>query len=90
MNDELLEDHCPSCGHYLDSASDPLAPTARPAPFDLTVCIYCGVALEFGLDMKLHYVPLASLSDPEKANIAILRQAMREIGPPPSARQSRN
>lgn len=41
---------CPVCLQALDAASDRQRNTPRPG--DVSVCMYCATALEFGADMR--------------------------------------
>lgn len=88
--DYVGEDHCPACGHPIDSASVLFDETVRPSPGDLTVCLYCQTVLEFNPILKLQLADEAGLSVREKAYIERMRWAMKKAGPPPSARQSEN
>jgi hypothetical protein len=51
----LDQDHCPYCGHGLDSATmvDPRVSPPTPQPGDASVCIACGMLLVFDDDLKL-------------------------------------
>lgn len=49
----IPEAPCPACGYVMDRATAIFEEGAVPAAGDLTVCIRCGAALEFGPGLEL-------------------------------------
>lgn len=61
--------HCPQCNHAFNAATN-VDGIASPNPGDLSVCIGCGCALEFGQGYSLKALSAAELEqirqeDPE-------------------------
>lgn len=48
---------CPSCGGKLDAASCMSRPKGKPSPGDISVCLYCGQALQFTNDLGVAVLP---------------------------------
>lgn len=64
---------CPVCLNKLDAASNDDAGTRGPIAGDITVCLYCGVALEFGAGMaikRLSATTRARMGSAELAELA--------------------
>jgi hypothetical protein len=72
---------CPECETLLDSATSVAGDDATPKPGDITLCIYCGMLLEFtesGLklisDEALDDLPTLEISRGNKIRAAFLRR----------------
>lgn len=81
---------CPSCDALLDGATS-LVREASPCAGDLTVCMYCGAALEFtqGLGLRmLKPAELAALDAETKRDFLRVYHEMsrRPRRPPPRGR----
>lgn len=82
MSFETRGDHCPSCKHDLDRASNASnTERCRPEPGDVSVCFYCLEVLIFaeGLGVRLPTPEeLAEIqSSPSWATIEKIRSARR-------------
>jgi hypothetical protein len=53
----MISEKCPGCGKMLEVDTAVKNPEAMPQPKDLSVCLYCGVILEF--DDTLHRIALS-------------------------------
>ena len=66
----LTPSACPACGFEADAASqavqDDEPGTAVPKPGDLSLCVHCGVALQFGDALQLHI-----LTDDEREELPL-------------------
>ena len=57
----LTRPKCPGCEEVLDGATGINDKGAVPKPNDLSLCVYCGMALRFTSDMELVEFPESEL-----------------------------
>lgn len=81
--------YCPKCGTKLDGASAMAPdPMAEPEEGDVTVCIRCGVVLQFGAGLSLELVDPASL--PPQVREIVARIQIARLLTYPMQRAKRN
>lgn len=75
---------CPACGYELDTSNSLSGASQGPGPGDVTVCIDCGVLLEFGEGME--YVLLEdeelkrkNFAPGERENLRQIVETIREM-----------
>jgi hypothetical protein len=76
----LPRSQCPHCGQRLNAAIAEGLP--KPAPGDLSVCIGCGEAVQFGPKLSLKRVPprvLALLLPEERADLDHVQSQVRAM-----------
>lgn len=75
----MPETICPYCDAPLNTASNALAYMGmeKPAPEDLTICIYCTQLLKF--DKDLHLCKLTPEEEKEVLGIPLIAQSQRAM-----------
>lgn len=72
---------CPTCGHLIDRATSMEA--KRPAPGDLTICLYCLAPAEFDEELRPRPVVVEELPAEDRAAVArhieMLRRAKARL-----------
>lgn len=64
---------CPNCGKVMDAATAVDGSGAVPQEGDVSVCLYCGEALQFGPDLDLERLDWSRL-DAEEIRLVKLAQ----------------
>lgn len=79
-----LEDHCPSCGAYVNGTTN-TETIEPPAPGDRAVCAYCHSINVYGDDLKQRLPTEGeAIEHATNPHLQALIEAMRIAGPPPS------
>ena len=78
----LAHNSCPMCHKTLDAATDVEDESLKPQPGDYSVCIYCGVFLVFGDDIRMEHFPdenLMEMEDEDRLKITKMRRAVMAL-----------
>lgn len=69
--------HCPQCNKILDSWTH--VNEKRPAPGDITVCLYCSAVLEFGENWSLDFASVDTLMNCDLIELQHVHKIVRNI-----------